>query len=59
MITLIIVVDLVILIISMRINHLVGGPVVRVWDQRICSPIVSGSSPIIANMMVTESLHGH
>jgi hypothetical protein len=59
MITLIIVVDLVILIISMRINHLVDGPVVRVWDQRICSPVVSCSSPIIANMMVTEGLYGY
>jgi hypothetical protein len=58
MITLIIVVELVILIISMRINHLVGGQVVRVWDQEICSPVVSGSSPTIANMMATRGLHG-
>jgi hypothetical protein len=58
MITLIIVVELVILIISMRINHLIGGPMVRVWDQGICSPVVSGSSPIIANMMTTGGLHG-
>jgi len=39
-------------------NHLGGGPVVRVWDQEICSSVVSGSNPVVAHMMATGGLHG-
>jgi len=39
-------------------NHPVGGPVVRAWDQEVCSPVVSSSSLVIANMMTTEGLYG-
>jgi hypothetical protein len=34
------------------------GPVVKVWDQEVCSSIVSGSSLVVANMIATEGLHG-
>jgi hypothetical protein len=37
---------------------IVGGPVVRVWDQRFAPSMVSGSSPVVAHMMATGSLHG-
>jgi hypothetical protein len=37
----------------------VGGPVIRVWNQGFASPVVSGLSPVIANMMATEGLHGY
>jgi len=33
------------------INHLLGGSVVRAWDQGFAPPVV-------ANMMVTGGLHG-
>jgi len=40
-------------------NHLGGGgPVVRAWDQEVCSSVISGSSPVVALMMVTGGLHG-
>jgi hypothetical protein len=39
-------------------NHLLGDLVVRVWDQEVCSPMVSGSSAIVTNMMATGGLHG-
>jgi hypothetical protein len=37
---------------------IVGGPVVRVWDQRFAPSMVSGSSPVVAHMMATGGLHG-
>jgi hypothetical protein len=40
-------------------NHLIGDPVVKVWDQEVCFPVVSGSSHMVANIMVTGGLHGH
>jgi hypothetical protein len=40
------------------INHLIGGLVVRTWAKRFASPVVSGSSPVVANMMATRGLHG-
>jgi len=38
-------------------NHLGGGPVVRAWDQEVCS-VVSGLSLMVAHMMTTGGLHG-
>jgi hypothetical protein len=37
---------------------IVGGLVVRVWDQRFAPSTVSGSSPVVAHMMATGGLHG-
>jgi len=39
-------------------NHLGGGSVVRAWNQEVCSSVVSGSSHVVAHMMVTGGLHG-
>jgi hypothetical protein len=36
----------------------IGGLVVKVWDQGVCSSIVSGSSLVVANMIAIEGLHG-
>ena len=30
----------------------------RTWNQEVCFLVVSGSSPVVANMMVTRGLHG-
>jgi len=35
-----------------------GGPVVRAWDQEVCSLCGSGSSLVVAHIMVTGDLHG-
>jgi len=32
--------------------------VVRAWNQEVCSSVVSGSSHVVAHMMVTGGLHG-
>jgi hypothetical protein len=32
---------------------------IRAWDQGVCSLMVSGSSPMIANMIAIGGLHGH
>jgi len=39
-------------------NYLVGGPVIRVWNKGFAPPVISGSSPVVANKMATEGLHG-
>jgi hypothetical protein len=31
---------------------------VRTWNQGVYSHVVSSSSPVVANIMVTEGLHG-
>jgi hypothetical protein len=38
-------------------NHLGGGPVVRAWDQEICS-LCGRSSHVVAYMMATGDLYG-
>ena len=43
--------------VTYKMNHLVGDPVVKVWDKEICFPVISRSSHVVVNMMVTESLH--
>jgi hypothetical protein len=40
-----------------KTNYL-SGSVIRVWNQEVSSPVVSGSSPMVANMMITGGLHG-
>jgi hypothetical protein len=44
---------------SEEMNYLGGGPMVRAWDQEVCSLVVSGSSPVVAHMMATGGLYGH
>ena len=39
-------------------NHLIGGQVVRIWDQRVCSPCNLRFDPVVANMMVIRGIHG-
>ena len=39
-------------------NHLDGGPVVKAWTKRFAYSVISGSSPVVAHMMVTGGLHG-
>lgn len=38
-------------------NHLVGALVIRVWDEGLCSPVVSSSSFVIVNMMTIRCLY--
>jgi hypothetical protein len=40
-------------------THLVGGTVIRFWDQEICFLVVSDSSPVAANMMATGGLYDY
>ena len=39
-------------------NHLDGGPVIRAWIKRFVFFVVSGSSLVVAHMMITGGLHG-
>ena len=38
-------------------NHLVGDSIIRAWNQEVCFPVVSSSSLMIVNMMVTDGLY--
>ena len=40
-------------------NYLEGVLVVRTLDQEVCFPVVSGSSSMVANMVVTGGLYDH
>jgi len=31
---------------------------IRAWDQEVCFPVVSGSSPVVANMIAIGGLYG-
>jgi hypothetical protein len=31
---------------------------VRVWGQEVCSPVISSSNPVVANIIITGDLHG-
>jgi len=43
---------------SYKIKNIRGDQEVRVWDQDVCSFMVSDSSPVVAHMMTTGDLHG-
>jgi hypothetical protein len=38
-------------------NYLVSNSVIRVWDQKVCPPVVSGSSSVVVNMMAIGDLY--
>jgi hypothetical protein len=42
----------------MEDNHWVGGTVVQVWDQRVCSLVILSLSHVVANTIATGDLHG-
>jgi hypothetical protein len=45
-------------LIFVNVNYLLGGPVVRAWDQKVCFLVISGLSHVVANIMITRGLYG-
>jgi hypothetical protein len=39
-------------------NHLGGGPMVKAWNQEVCSLCGLRFEPVVAHMMATGGLHG-